>query len=163
MEHQPPNDGAGSLISAPPISEFSLETARTAWVQLNERSRWYSSQLWQAPIAYIATVLVMVGWTVDKGLAGQWAFLALLGAGLGGACITFHLMLVHERVNEIVADMKRLEIWLGIKAVLGHELSKSDVGGSRIASPLVWLLGIFSALCIFASGFLFDYSVCVAL
>jgi hypothetical protein len=128
------------------------ETLRVAWVQLNERSRWYSTQQWQAPLAYIVAASVMVGAIVgnnpDQSTMSAWTAGALVAAALGGAMVLFHLVMIDARNRQIIADMVTLETRLGIRAVLGHPGSVTTVWSVAIASPLRWMLAGFTLVCL---------------
>ena len=75
--------------------------------ELNNRSRWYSSQLWQIPFAYIGITgvsLASLAVTCSKILA-----LALIIAGVLGICVLVHFSGIKDGEKRAVEHLINIE------------------------------------------------------
>ena len=85
------------------------ESLRTQLAELNSRTRTYTSQLWQVPFAYLATVgVVLTNLKKDDLTIGFFAAFAL------GALISWHVLAIERGRSRAVADLRRTEEDLGL-------------------------------------------------
>ena len=92
-----------------------LEDLRVQYVEVNARSRWYASQTWQVPFAYIALVGLMAG--SFKGENDLIALgVALKTAALLGLFVVIHLIVISWRIRELVKDLNDIERALSLPA-----------------------------------------------
>ena len=99
----------GSQEAAVPSAEVLLAQLQV----LNERSRWYSSQLWQVPFLYFAAAGALVGQFLEK----QPTFLplSLLVAGVLGVVIGIHMGKLQDGEERAVKALLEVEVSLGIR------------------------------------------------
>ena len=75
--------------------------------QLNERSRWYATQAWQLPFAYMGLAGIGLAGVIEK--APQllpWLFLTL---SLAGYAILFHMFGLHNGIRDAVRNIRLVE------------------------------------------------------
>jgi hypothetical protein len=83
------------------------ESLRAQLIQLNERSRWYSSQAWQIPFAFLSLVVIAVETTMDKSrITGGSVFLVLFFIGL---FVIWHMISVAKGAERAVVSLKKIE------------------------------------------------------
>lgn len=83
------------------------ETLRCQLEQLNERARWYATQLWQLPLAFIGLAGVGLGGVIEKNkdyLPG--VFTAIW---ISGFAILFHMVGLHGGIRRAVRNIRRVE------------------------------------------------------
>lgn len=93
------------------------ETARTESLErqlteLNSRSRWYSSQLWQLPFAYLGLTAVTVVQLVDKKEVLPYG---LITASVVGILSFVHLLFMQNGNNRAVESLREVEGSLNLK------------------------------------------------
>lgn len=83
------------------------DTLRVQLQELNERARWYSSQIWQIPFAFLGIAALIIGAAIDKsntvlGLASLMVF------GLGIAVLT-HMHGLADAEKRAVLNIQKIE------------------------------------------------------
>ena len=90
--------------------ETESEYLRVQWTELNQRSRWYTQQMWQGPFAFI-TVAVIAAYNLVKNgvppVVGALGFFLLTILGLG---VIVFLGSVSQGVNSSIRHMMRIEL-----------------------------------------------------
>jgi len=88
----------------------TVEILQRQLSELNSRARWYSSQAWQVPFAYLGiSGAVLVG-LVDKSL--EFLGIALIAAGVLGGLVFIHILGILEGVRRAVEHIRILEIYV---------------------------------------------------
>jgi len=85
-------------------NEPSPESLRAQLIELNNRSRAYTAQLWQLPLAYLAAAGLVVAGTKESGLP-----VALLSVGLAGLLVLWHLLAIDDGRRRSVKHLQRVE------------------------------------------------------
>jgi hypothetical protein len=80
------------------------ESLQVQLTQLNERSRAYTTQMWQLPVAYVAAAGVALSST--KGLPSP---IELFVVGIVGLLVFLHLDAIDDGRRRAVENMQRLE------------------------------------------------------
>lgn len=88
------------------------EDLRVQYVELNNRSRWYTSQAWQIPFAYLAIVNVTIGVVVAK--EEKWLAIALFALAFIGVFVAVQSYLTIEGIRRAVDGMQKLEDQLAL-------------------------------------------------
>jgi len=83
------------------------ETLRVQLVELNNRSRWYSSQLWQLPFAFLGVTGLSIATFIDK--KPLFLALALFICSIFGLCICIHLRGILDGEKRAVQDLQDIE------------------------------------------------------
>ena len=76
------------------------------WEQLNQRSRWCSSQLWYVPFAYVG----IVGFAFDKilSLPSPLNSLAFISVGILSLAVVVHIISLRFYELKAITIMKKL-------------------------------------------------------
>lgn len=116
---------------------------------LNERSRWYSSELWQIPFAYLGITGVLIAAIISQESAWNYLALAFAISALIGVAVLVHMINVRKLEQKAVLKLKNVEKQLGLKDNEGAEIS----GGWHTFQYLVagtvvlyFILTVFSKL-----------------
>ncbi len=121
------------------VMEPDLESLRTQLVELNNRARWYSSQLWQIPFLYFGVCSVLLG-AVTEGdemsLLYSTSFLACIGP-----FIIVHMRGISNGEMRAVLNLEKTEKALGLQNTVQYRKSYT-----RPLQVLVILLFIASTL-----------------
>ena len=92
-------------------SPTNPETALLAQLtELNNRSRWYSSQLWQIPFAYLGLTVVMLA-ALHDACAGTRA-IASIASALIGICVLFHTHKIKGGEKRAINNLRAVEVIL---------------------------------------------------
>ena len=83
------------------------ETLRVQLVELNNRARWYSSQLWQLPFAFLGITGVSIATFIDK--ESLFLALALFACSIFGLCICIHMRGILDGEKRAVKDLQDIE------------------------------------------------------
>lgn len=99
------------------------DSLRVQLAQLNERSRWYSSQLWQMPFAFLGIVALAVGAVIDQNttVVGS-TFLAIGGFGIA---VFIHILGLADGERRAVLNIQKIEEQL-------------DLEQTALYSPKIW-------------------------
>jgi hypothetical protein len=89
-------------------------TRRAQLTELNVRSRWYVAQLWQVPLAFVATTAIPLAQLASKANGRVILALALVGAGAIGFLVFLHLVGVRADAKRAVENLKKIEKELGL-------------------------------------------------
>lgn len=85
---------------------------RAELTELNNRSRWYSSQLWQIPFAYLGLSAIAIGQTAEKSKDHLGAVVAASAAF--GVLVLFHAVGAWRSENRVVHALIYVEKQLGL-------------------------------------------------
>ena len=89
-------------------SKEPLDDAKIAqFTELNNRGRWYSSQLWQVPFAYLGITAVAVAQAAEK--SPRFLPLALFGCAVFGVCVLVHFRGMMDGEKRAVEDLIKVE------------------------------------------------------
>ncbi len=80
------------------------ESLRTQLSELNERSRAYTTQLWQLPLGYLAAAGLVLAGTKGPALP-----VGLFAVGVAGLLVFFHLDAIDDGRRRAVEHIQRLE------------------------------------------------------
>ena len=117
------------------------DSFRVQLVELNNRSRWYSSQLWQVPMAYLGLTGIFLANTGDVGQG--FRTIAFLGSAVLGCVVLWHIKRIKADQDRAVRNLQCVEarLLLPRSALLGKES-----GGSSVL-PLV--VAVVSAITVY--------------
>jgi Flp pilus assembly protein TadB len=85
-------------------SEVSNESLRVQLAELNNRSRFYSGQIWQLPLAYLVAVGLVLAQLKDGVLV-----IGFLAAGVLGVLLLIHLFGIDDGRRRATRHLQRLE------------------------------------------------------
>lgn len=92
------------------------ETLRAQLQQLNERSRWYTSQSWQVPFAYIGvTGVVLAGIWKDVNQESWVQSNSLFATAVLGVLVFWHLLGVQRNICRVITNIETIEGLLGLR------------------------------------------------
>lgn len=80
------------------------ESLQTQLTQLNERSRAYTTQMWQLPLGYVAAAGLALSGTKGSALP-----IGLFAVGIAGLLVFFHLNAIDDGRRRAVENIQRLE------------------------------------------------------
>lgn len=89
-----------------------LLSLRVQLTELNNRSRWYSSQLWQLPFAYLGVTGLLFGGVAGGGLF-EWLILCLV-VFLSGPFVIEHMANIADGERRAVKNLIAVEEKLGL-------------------------------------------------
>lgn len=113
--------------------------------ELNNRSRFYSSQAWQVPFAYLALAAISVASVAEH--RAHFLPLALVGAALLGSWVAVHLRYVRNGIERAVEHTKTVEDDLGLnRTVIFDEKYWRWFPSLVYGSIFMWLALAFLAL-----------------
>ncbi|MBU4480558.1 hypothetical protein KKG48_03925 [Patescibacteria group bacterium] len=83
-----------------------VESLIAQLAELNSRSRWYSSQLWQVPFAYLGIAGVVLARLADK---NSIFGLGLIATGLFGIFVSIHMYGMQNGERRAVRNLQKIE------------------------------------------------------
>jgi hypothetical protein len=117
------------------------ENLRLQYTEINVRSRWYASQAWQVPFAYIALIGLMAGGFKDDKEA--LSLVLSISASIG-TIVVIHLLFISWRISELVKDLNNIEKELGQP---GKSKNIWGIHGSMLVFLVVALCVVYLASC----------------
>jgi hypothetical protein len=87
--------------------------------ELNNRSRWYSGQLWHIPFAYVGLVAVAIGNVIDK--QSSYIGATLFACGILGLLVFWHMWLIKDGERRAVENLRQVEIDLSLKPTVEYK------------------------------------------
>jgi len=105
-------------MKLPINKKASTETLQVQLQILNERSRWYSNQLWQVPFLYIAATGALLGQLIDKQV--YYLPLGMIVTGLLGGVVFIHMRKLQNGEGRAVRALRDIEEELGLEAKAEH-------------------------------------------
>ena len=94
----------------------SEESLRLQYAELNNRSRWYGSQLWQLPLAYALFSAVSASSIAGKQEA--WLPVSFLVIGVTGLLLFVHMREIYASQKRAVLHMQEIEDALCLTATV---------------------------------------------
>ena len=94
----------------------SEESLRLQYAELNNRSRWYGSQLWQLPLAYALFSAVAASSVAGKREA--WLPISFLVIGVIGLLLFLHMRGIYTSQKRAVQHMQKVEDALYLEATV---------------------------------------------
>lgn len=94
------------------MMDTDLESLRIQLVELNNRARWYSSQLWQIPFLYFGVCSVLLG-AITEGDLMTYFFTTLFVAFIG-PFIIWHMHGISNGEMRAVLNLETTEKALGL-------------------------------------------------
>lgn len=87
--------------------------------ELNNRSRWYSGQLWHIPFAYFGVVAI----TISNVIAKQPSHIGavLVACGMVGLFVFWHMWLIKDGEKRAVENLRQVEIDLCLKPTVEYK------------------------------------------
>jgi hypothetical protein len=83
------------------------DSLRVQLGELNQRARWYSSQIWQVPFAFFGIAALVIGATIDKNnFVTGLAFLIVFGLGV---TVLIHLQGLADGERRAVLNIQKIE------------------------------------------------------
>jgi len=117
-------------------SPDQLESLRVQLVELNNRGRWYSSQLWQVPFAYLALVGFVLAADLDEAPAGP--SLRYMAVAVLGIAVSCHMFGITNGERRAVTNLQKVEEALQIPPTV---LYKPGYTRPLLAAVLLTTLG----------------------
>ncbi|OUR74235.1 hypothetical protein A9Q78_01120 [Methylophaga sp. 41_12_T18] len=115
------------------------ESLRIQLTELNNRSRWYSSQLWQIPFAFISLVGLLIGNIATK--FPDLLHFTFLTVGLFGILVLIHMNGIMNGERRAVENLKKIEAALQIPQTVEYKPTYV-----RPLYLLVWLSTVTSII-----------------
>ena len=148
--------------------EVDPDVLRAQWGELNQRSRWYTTQTWQGPFAFV-TVASIAAYNLVRGdgiPSPTQAIGFVLLTILGIATVQF-LIYVGQGVDSSIRQMMRIELhptFLRTSALEGARdpggfLKPSLIRLRKHRALVLWVVGLYTAFLVFATGWFLVRSV----
>ena len=94
------------------MTDHRQETLRAQLAELNQRSHWYSAQLWQLPFAYLGITGVALA-SLDSATPRKYA-ITCFAAGVLGLLVLIHMVAVRRLEKRAIAKLCDVEKELGL-------------------------------------------------
>ncbi|OGW55626.1 MAG: hypothetical protein A2Y81_00365 [Nitrospirae bacterium RBG_13_43_8] len=118
--------------------ENELETWRTQLTELNNRSRWYSTQLWQLPFTYLAVTAIVIA-----NLESQKTYivgLSFLAAFILGIFVSWHMKGILDGEKRAVKNLQKVEEKLGLPKTVEYKKYTKPLWYVVILATLIFLI-----------------------
>ena len=125
------------------------EALREQLKELNNRSRWYSGQLWYIPFAYFGLVALTVGNVGFK--EPKFIGLSLLYCGIIGVFVFWHMISIRDGEKRAVENLRAVEGKLHLNQTAEYK-----------NYPLAFLVGVCFVFvtCLLGGGIILCRSLC---
>ena len=100
------------------MEKAKVESLIAQLAELNSRSRWYSSQLWQVPFAYLGITGVVLAGLADK---NSILVLGLIAIGLFGICVSIHMYGMKDGEHRAVRNLQKIERELKLEPTVEYD------------------------------------------
>jgi hypothetical protein len=120
------------------------ESLRVQLTELNNRSRWYSAELWQIPFAYLGLTGLIIVQIADK--TPRHLGLAFITAAVFGVFVIIHMFKIRKHEIRAVEDLQETEAKLNLKPTAK---SSSGLKVFQIAVLLAVIAFAFTGLYLF--------------
>ena len=94
------------------MTDNRQETLRAQLTELNQRSHWYSAQLWQLPFAYLGITGVALA-SLDSATPRKYA-ITCFAAGVLGLLVFIHMVAVRRLEKRAIGKLSDVEKELGL-------------------------------------------------
>ena len=105
--------------------DIDAESLRVQLTELNNRSRFYSGQIWQLPLVYLAAVGLVLAQLKDRVLV-----IGFLAGGALGVLLLIHLFGIDDGRRRATRHLQRVEGELGLTQT-AEEKPALEAGGAR--------------------------------
>lgn len=95
------------------MTDNRQETLRAQLAELNQRSHWYSAQLWQLPFAYLGITGVALA-SLDSATPRKYA-ITCFAAGVLGLLVFIHMLAVRRLEKRAIGKLSEVEKELGAR------------------------------------------------
>jgi len=115
-----------------------IESWRIQLTELNNRSRWYSSQLWQLPFTYLAVTAIAIA-----NLEGQKRCiigLSFLAAFVLGVFVSWHMKGILDGEKRAVEDLREVEKKLALSPTAEYRKYAQPLFIVVILATLIFLI-----------------------
>jgi len=120
------------------------ESLRVQLTELNNRSRWYSKELWQIPFAYLGLTGLIIVQIAEKNL--KHLKLAFISAATFGVFVIIHMFKIRKNETRAVKHLQETEVELNLPPTAK---SSSGLMIFQIAVILVIIVYAFSGIYIY--------------
>lgn len=103
------------------MNDNNNDSLRQQLVVLNERSRWYSAELWQVPFAYLGLTGIAIAQIVTEEKAHVYFPYVCMLSVLFGIFVLIHMCRVRDLEQKAVKKLKTVEDKLGFEKEEGAE------------------------------------------
>jgi len=119
------------------------DSLREQLSQLNERCRWYSSQLWQIPFAFLTLLALTTGTVIEKTKLAIG--LTLLVVGCIGIAVIFHMRGLSDGERRAVLNLQKIEdrLYLEQTALYTKRIWSPFRVAVVLATAVCFLVGIY--------------------
>ncbi|MEO5956044.1 MAG: hypothetical protein ABIR36_10195 [Nitrospiraceae bacterium] len=126
----------------PPAAEPTSDALGTQLTELNNRSRWYSTQLWTVPFAYLGvSALAITGFLKDT---QDQLWLVLFAGALVGGFVIWHMEGIRDGEKRAVENLKNLESQLHLVPTVEYKRYIIPfLVAVRVFTVLFFLGGVF--------------------
>jgi len=116
--------------------------------ELNNRSRWYSTQLWTVPFTYLGvSAIILMGFLKE---ASEHLWIALIACGLIGVFVVWHLKGIQDGEKRAVNALMELEKQIGLPTAKYTRICESPlIAAVWVFTVLFFLLGVLLVRCQF--------------
>lgn len=94
------------------MTDDRQQTLRAQLAELNQRSHWYSAQLWQLPFAYLGITGVALA-SLDNASERKYA-VTCFAAGVLGLLVFIHMLAVRRLERRAIGKLSDVEKELGL-------------------------------------------------
>ena len=128
--------------------------------ELNSRSRWYSSQLWQVPFAYLGITCVVLAGLANKN--PKILAFGLIAAGLFGICVSIHMYGMRDGERRAVRNLQKIERVLKLEPT-AEDKYRTYVLPLQLAVVLATIVYLIGGIVYLIGGAYVYLSCCITL
>jgi len=121
------------------------ESLRVQLAELNNRSRWYSSELWQVPFAYLGLSGVVIAQVADK--ASEYLSLVFLVSAVFGVFVIWHMSRLRSSEQRAIKHLQETE-----KALNLSETAQAGKGWKIFQVAVVVAVVAYAAAAIYLAA-----------
>lgn len=101
------------------------ESQRQQLTELNNRSRWYASQLWQIPFAYLGLTGLTIASAAEK-MSSQMP-IVFLTCAVFGVCVLVHTFGIMDGVKRAVKNLQKIENDLHLEETAKYKVATYEL------------------------------------
>lgn len=147
LNRENPEEQKGYIENWNPYNAAKAEILQTYYIELNNRSRYYTSQFWYVPFAYLATVSLTIS-LIIKGDSLSYITNSKIcyASGFCGIFVLYFMEYLLNRNQRAVRIMQILELHWGLP--VSSRMTRNEKIPSICLMPIFWLC-IFLVVCLF--------------